>query len=103
MTGITFGEAIERYLAAKAQKRSIRDDRNHLKAVAAYLGAGTPLLEITAAKIAQWKAQRLSAVSPATKRGYQLRASTDRWRRSATCCGWPWRNGSSCLPSRASA
>ena len=67
---MTFGQAIEQYLKVKARKKSIREDERHLNALKLALGADTPLAEITAARIAAWKADRLSAQSPVTKRVY---------------------------------
>src|SRR5207237_3441747 len=68
--GISFGEAIEQYLKVKARKKSIKDDERHLKVLKAHFGADTPLAEISAAKISAWKADRMSAQCPATKRVY---------------------------------
>ena len=65
--GITFGEAAERYLATKARKRSLALDRHWLHHLKAELGAETPLTEITASRIAQYKAKRLAAVTARRK------------------------------------
>jgi integrase len=70
--GVTFGQAIEQYLKAKARKKSIKEDERHLKALKLALGADTPLAEITAARIAAWKADRMAAESPVTKRVYAV-------------------------------
>jgi hypothetical protein len=67
---VTFGQAIEQYLKAKARKKSIKEDERHLKTLRLAFGADTPLAEITAARIAAWKADRMSAESPVTKRVY---------------------------------
>ncbi len=69
-SGITFGQAVERYLQAKSRKKSIRDDARHLAALVAAFGKETPLAEITAAKISAWKAERLAAKRPGTELGY---------------------------------
>ena len=69
-SGITFGQAVERYLQAKSRKKSIQDDTRHLTMLRGIFGAETPLTEITAAKISAWKAERLAAICPRTKRGY---------------------------------
>lgn len=69
-SGVTFGQAIEQYLKVKARKKSIKEDERHLKALKLALGADTPLAGITAARIAAWKAERISAESPVTKRVY---------------------------------
>jgi integrase len=68
--GITFGQAVDRYLQAKSRKKSIQDDTRHLTMLRGIFGAETPLAEITAAKISAWKAGRLAAVCARTKRGY---------------------------------
>jgi len=64
--GITFGEAAERYLKAKARKRDLEGDRGHLERLKLHFGADTPLSAITAAKISEYKAQRLSTKSART-------------------------------------
>jgi hypothetical protein len=48
-------EAIELYLRTKAEKRSLSGDRRALKVFEEAWGAGTPLIEITSAKIAEWQ------------------------------------------------
>ena len=65
--GITFGEAAERYLVTKARKRSLALDRHWLGHLKTELGAETPLTEITASRIAEYKAKRLAAVTPRRK------------------------------------
>ncbi len=60
--GITFGQAAERYLAAKARKRSLEEDRRELEHLKTTFGAETPLAEVTASRISTYKASRLSAV-----------------------------------------
>lgn len=65
-----FQLGIEQYLKAKARKKSIKEDERHLTALKLAFGADTPLAEITAARIAAWKADRMSAESPVTKRAY---------------------------------
>jgi integrase len=55
----TFGEAIEKYLAVKAKKLSLRDDRLNLTRLRGAFGTETPLAEITAAKISDYKVRRL--------------------------------------------
>src|SRR5881628_2618870 len=42
--GITLAQAAERYLAAKARKRTIEDDRRQLDLLKAEFGAETPLV-----------------------------------------------------------
>jgi integrase len=57
--GITFGEATERYLAAKTRKRSLRDDTRILGHLVGYFGKETPLADITASRISAYKGHRL--------------------------------------------
>jgi hypothetical protein len=38
---LTFGQAVDKYLAAKSRKRSLRDDRQHLAHLKAAFGADT--------------------------------------------------------------
>ena len=60
---MTLGQAKEKYLAVKQAegKRSIRDDRQNLHRLVAALGVDTPLGEITASRIADYKVQRAQA------------------------------------------
>ena len=67
---MTFGEAIEQYLKAKARKRSLAFDKLYLNQFKAEFGARTPLMDITAARISTWKADKLSAVCPRTGKPY---------------------------------
>jgi len=67
---MTVGDAVERYLATKSRKRSIKDDERHLAMFKTVFGAATPLTEITTSRISAWKAERLAAVSPLTKAPY---------------------------------
>src|SRR3989442_343970 len=73
-TGLTFGAAVERYLQAKSRKRSLKNDARSMKLFTEYFGAETPLTQITAAKISAWKAERLAATCPQTKRHYSSAA-----------------------------
>lgn len=57
--GLTFDQAIERYLAVKAKKRSLEDDRRILAHLKSAFGADTPLTEITTGRISEYKVQRL--------------------------------------------
>ncbi len=66
--GITVGQAVEKYLAAKTRKRTIAEDRRQLEHLKLVFGAETPLSQITAAKISAYKAQRLSMRSERTER-----------------------------------
>lgn len=60
--GITFGEAKERYLAAKSRKRSLNEDTRILGHLADYFGKDAALAEITASRISEYKGHRLKAV-----------------------------------------
>ena len=58
--GITLEEAAERYVETKARKRTLKKDErilNHLKSA---FGAGTALIDLTASRIAEYKAKRLA-------------------------------------------
>jgi integrase len=67
---MTFGEAVARYLVAKARKRTIGGDRSHLSRFKAAFGADTPVAEVTAAKISAWRDERQAAICPRTKAHY---------------------------------
>ncbi|PYN68012.1 MAG: hypothetical protein DMD93_12515 [Candidatus Rokuibacteriota bacterium] len=71
---LSFGVAVARYLQAKSRKRSIKNDERSLKLFTEYFAAETPLAQITAARISAWKAQRLAATCPQTKRHYSAAA-----------------------------
>jgi integrase len=60
--GITLAQAAERYLASKARKRTIEADRRQLELLKTEFGPETPLAEITASRISEYKAKRLTAV-----------------------------------------
>ena len=60
--GITLEQAADRYLASKARKRTIEADRRRLDLLKAEFGGETPLAEITASRISEYKAKRLAAV-----------------------------------------
>ena len=64
--GITFSEAIDRYLAAKARKRSLPEDARILGHLKEHFGKDTPLADMTASRISEYKGHRLSTVSGAT-------------------------------------
>jgi integrase len=67
---LTFGQATERYLQAKARKRSVGQDALYLGQLKAALGEATPLADVTAARISAWKAERLAAKNPRTGEPY---------------------------------
>src|SRR5262249_41834738 len=61
---------IERYLKAKARKRSLAFDKMYLDQLKAALGAATRLSSLTSARISDWKAEKLAAINPRTNRPY---------------------------------
>src|SRR4029450_3324207 len=83
--GVTFAQAVERYLTAKARKRTIDEDRRILGHLQQYFGEGPALAEITASRISEYKGHRLTSVSGATvNRGlallrHLLRLAHDEW------------------------
>jgi integrase len=72
--GMTFGEACDRYLKAKARKRSLAEDTRIVKHLKAELGEQTPLADITAARISAYKGRRLAVTK--SKRGEPLSAAS---------------------------
>src|SRR5437867_9836846 len=72
--GLTFGEAVERYIKTKARKRSLGFDRAHLNQFKGTFGEHTPLIETTSSRIAAWKADKLAAICPSTGRPYSAAA-----------------------------
>ena len=65
---LTFGQAVDKYLAAKSRKRSLRDDRQHLAHLRAAFGSDTPLEGVTAARISDYRAARMAGPSARTGR-----------------------------------
>jgi hypothetical protein len=61
-SGLTLAQAADRYLASKARKRTIEEDRRQLELLKLEFGTETPLAEITASRISEYKAKRLAAV-----------------------------------------
>jgi len=61
-SGLTLAQATERYLGAKSRKRSLANDTRIVKHLKAELGENTPLAEITAARISEYRSKRLAAV-----------------------------------------
>jgi integrase len=74
---MTFGAAIEQYLKTKARKKSLEFDKLYLTQFKAVFGADTPLIDITAARISVWKADKLTIPNPRTKKPYAA-ASVNR-------------------------
>src|SRR4029453_4819936 len=64
--GITVAQAVERYLAAKARKRTLTEDERILGHLKEHFGRETALAEITASRISEYKGHRLTAVTGAT-------------------------------------
>jgi integrase len=60
--GITLAQAAERYLASKARKRTVDADRRQLDLLKAEFGGETPLGEITASRISEYKSKRLATM-----------------------------------------
>jgi integrase len=61
----TVAQAFERYLKAKARKRTLRSDQRNAAILISVFGAETPLVEITAARISEYRATRLALpISP---------------------------------------
>jgi integrase len=64
--GLTFSAAVDRYIAAKARKKSVGEQQRVLESFKTYFGGETSLAEITAARISEWKGQRLGTKSRQT-------------------------------------
>jgi len=60
--GINFGQAAERYLATKARKLSLVEDRRTLAHLTSQFGQDTLLSDITGARISEYRGKRLRAV-----------------------------------------
>jgi len=67
VTPTTLAQAADRYLQAKARKRSLAEDRRMLKHLVARFGAETRLSALTSEVISQYRDERLS--QPSTRRG----------------------------------
>jgi len=61
-SGLTLAQASERYLATKARKRSLREDKRILEHLKSALGADTLLTNLTASRISEYKTSRLGTV-----------------------------------------
>jgi len=59
--GITLAQAAERYLASKGRKRTVDADRRQLELLKAEFGGESPLAEMTASRINEYKAKRIAA------------------------------------------
>src|SRR5262249_34196541 len=56
-----FATAVERYLASKARKKGLAEDKRLLGHFEVFFGKDTALADITASRIAEYKGYRLSA------------------------------------------
>jgi len=61
-SALTLAQATERYLAAKARKRSLGEDKRILEHLKSALGADTLLANLTASRISEYKTSRLAAI-----------------------------------------
>ncbi len=77
VAGLTFGEAVSRYLGEKSRKKAIAEITRILQHWLSTFGADMLLSDITADRIAAWKAERMRAVSRQTKQLVSL-ASVNR-------------------------
>jgi integrase len=69
-SGMTFSQAVERYLQERSRKKSASHDALYLRHLQAALGASTPLGALTASRISGYKASRIAAANPKTGRPY---------------------------------
>ena len=60
---ITLEQAFEKYFEAKARKKSLDEDRRQAEHLKVAFGADTPLVDITSARISDYKATRLATKS----------------------------------------
>jgi integrase len=65
---LTLGAALDRLVAEKSRRKTVKETARIAGHIKAALGADTPLAEITAARVSAYKAQLLSTVSGHTKR-----------------------------------
>src|SRR5262245_40182026 len=67
-TLITFKQMTERYLREKeaSKKKTIKSDRRIIKRLLTAFGETTPLTEISAPKISEYRLARLTTISPKT-------------------------------------
>ena len=74
--GLTLSQAAERYLTAKARKRSVANDRRILEHFKAEFGKDTALVEITGSRISEYRAKRLTVTRGQS--GQHLRSAVAR-------------------------
>jgi hypothetical protein len=95
--GITFAQAVERYLVVKVRKRTLTEDERILGHLKEHFGKDTALAEITASRISEYKGHRLAAVTGATVNralgcyGISYGWRTKSGRCSTQCPGSGWR------------
>jgi len=65
---LTLLDGATRYLASKARKRSLDEDKRQLECLKVAFGADTPLADITSSRISEYKASRLNTASARTGR-----------------------------------
>jgi integrase len=70
---VTFKAMTERYLKEKeiSRKRTVSNDRRIIKMLLAFFGESTPLTEITAPRIAEYRIMRLTTKSEKTQRALE--------------------------------
>jgi len=61
-SGLTLAQVTERYLSAKSRKRSLANDQRIVKHLKSEFGEDTPLDQITAGRVSEYKARGLAAV-----------------------------------------
>ncbi len=85
---VTFGQVVKRYLEYKAEhgKRTVSEDKRILeKEFTIAFGAGLPIRQLSAEKIARWEERRITQVSPNTVRNqmavlrHMLRLACRKW------------------------
>jgi hypothetical protein len=59
-SGMTLAEATERYLATKTRKRTLKKDERTLQHLESAFGVDTPIDDLTASRISEYKAKRLA-------------------------------------------
>jgi integrase len=74
---MTLGEGFDRFWSAKSSKKSLREDRRQSVHILRDLGDDTPLVELTAARIAEWRDRRKATPSARTSRKLEA-ASVNR-------------------------
>jgi hypothetical protein len=60
-SSMTLAQAAERYLVRKVRKRTLAEDRRMLEHLKSAFGAETPIDQLTAGRISEYRAQRLAS------------------------------------------